>query len=452
MENLPHNDPARVGRPRRMVRLSIPYVVAACLAAFLLFGAPRMFDADLPVGSAQGESLRAEVERVLSERATDGGAGRQLERELLVRLDEGPSDGETVTVRQSIPESDDFRRYDAGDDVYVVRSEGPGGSDVYFITEPIRHTALLVLAAVFVVALLVVGRWHGLRSLVALGVSLLVIVQFVIPGILEGHSPELIALGGAAMIVLGSVYVGHGAGWKTHVAVVGMLAALAVTTALAFAFIRFGELSGLTSEEANFLQIQSAGTINARGLLLAGVIIGALGVLDDVAIAQSSTVWELARANRLWGMRMLFGGAMNVGRDHIASTVNTLVLAYAGASLPLLLLLAVNAEDTAVLVNREFLAVEIVRTLVGTIGIITAVPLTTGLAAAVATRMTATAAGDGAAGHDHERARPSDVVEERHEAEARPGDSPGEPGAPAIPPDHLRWIPKQRPDPPDNER
>ncbi|HRC63002.1 MAG TPA: YibE/F family protein, partial [Dehalococcoidia bacterium] len=230
------------------------------------------------------------------------------------------------------------------------------------------------------------GRVVGVTSLLGLAASMLILLRFVVPGILSGHSPVVIAVIGALTIMASTLFLAHGVNRKTAVALAGTAGALLLTALLASLTIAAADLTGLASEDTAVLQVMSAEHVSATGLLLGGIIIGALGVLDDITIGQASAVFELRAANPLLGPLELYRRAMNVGRDHISATVNTLVLAYAGASLPLLMLLAVQGESLAIQVNREFIAIEVVRSLVGSIGLVAAVPLTTAIAAAVAGR------------------------------------------------------------------
>jgi uncharacterized membrane protein len=184
-----------------------------------------------------------------------------------------------------------------------------------------------------------------------------------------------------------ALYLTHGVNHRTNVAFLGTMASLALTALLAAIFVAATHLTGLVDETVSFLQLGSA-EIDVTGLLLAGIVIGALGVIDDVTVTQVSAVWELHATDPDASARQLYRSAITIGRDHIASTVNTLVLAYAGASLPLLLILVTQAEGAGLLLNRELLAVEVLRALVGSIGIVAAVPLTTAVAAIVAARLT----------------------------------------------------------------
>ena len=271
------------------------------------------------------------------------------------------------------------QRYSADDLVQATHLVRADGSDLFYITEPNRWGSLLTLLALFVVVTVGISRWKGLRSLLGMAVSFFVITQFILPLILAGYNPVLVTILGSFALLSVTQYLIYGWSMKTHAAVVGILISLVLTGILASLFVSATRLTGFGSEEVGYLQ--STGLpIDASGLLLSGILIGALGVLDDITISQASSVFELAAANPAFGVRELYRRAMNIGQDHIASTVNTLVLAYVGASLPLLLLFAVFPQPFGQTINREFVTEEVVRTLVGSLGLIAAVPLTTVLA------------------------------------------------------------------------
>ncbi len=245
-----------------------------------------------------------------------------------------------------------------------------------------RRTPIALLAAAFVGVALLIGRMRGLRALLALAFSLLVIVGLTLPAIVGGSSPLLVALVTSALIMLVALYLTHGPNARTTSALIGTLASLAITGLLGSLFIEAAQLTGLVGEETAYLRA-TAGFLDFRGLLLAGIIIGSLGVLDDVTVTQASAVWELHGANPNLGLWGLYRAALRIGQDHIASAVNTLVLAYAGASLPLLLLFTQTGEALGTIVTGEVVGTEVVRTLVGSIGLIASVPLTTFLTALV---------------------------------------------------------------------
>ncbi|MGE0227280.1 MAG: YibE/F family protein [Dehalococcoidia bacterium] len=334
--------------------------------------------------SPQGPTVQGRVIEVLSRETVPSERGPVERERLSVDID-----GLRVLIERTRAEGDIGQLdVEAGDRVLLSRLAGPDG-DTYYIVDRVRQTTLLWLLVAFVLAVIATGRLVGVASLLGLAASMLVLLRFIVPGILSGHSPVLIAVVGALTIMASTLFLAHGVNRKTVVALVGTAVALCLTAVLATVTIAAAQLTGVASEDAAVLQVLSAGQLSASGLLLGGIIIGALGVLDDVTVAQSSAVFELHSANPLLGPVDLYRRAMNVGRDHIAATVNTLVLAYAGASLPLLMLLAVQGEPLTVQLNREFIAIEVVRSLVGSIGLVAAVPLTTAIAALAAARMAA---------------------------------------------------------------
>jgi uncharacterized membrane protein len=236
------------------------------------------------------------------------------------------------------------------------------------------------------VLLLATGRVHGLRALVGLVASLLIVLKFVIPSILMGNSAVAVALVGALAVMLVTIPLSYGLGAKAIAAWLGTATSLFLAVLLAYGFTRLAHLTGASSEEATFLSTTDA-SISLQGLLLAGMVIGALGVLVDLTVSQASTVIALRRANPALRFRELFRGAVDVGHDHIAATVNTLVFAYAGASLPVLLIFSIGGTTLTDSVNSEAVAEEVIAALVGSIGLIVSMPITTGLAALLALRM-----------------------------------------------------------------
>jgi uncharacterized membrane protein len=303
--------------------------------------------------------------------------------------------GRRVSFETTDPTGDTFR---AGQRVKLAEAEQQGGQATYYLQDLERTRPMLVLVALFVLAVVAFGGWQGVRSLVGLVVSFAVIVGFIVPAILRGHSPVPVALVGAMAIMLASLYLSHGVGRKTTAAVVGTALALGLTAALTAGFVAATSLTGLTSEEAQNASFEVGG-LSLRGLLLAAIIIGGLGVLDDVTVSQASLVFELRRADPRAGFGQLVGSALRVGRDHIAATVNTLFLAYAGASLPLLVLFTTGGAGFGEAATAEQVAVEVVRTLCGSVGLIAAVPLTTLLAATLAVPETEAEAEGGPTGH-----------------------------------------------------
>lgn len=297
-----------------------------------------------------------------------------------IRALDGPDAGSVLQLEIT---TDGFPEIVPGDRVELDRTTGVDGEVQYFVTDFQRLPVLAVLVGIFVLAVLAISRWHGLRSLLGLGLSLGIVVQFVVPAILAGRNPPLVALVGAVAVMIVTLYLTHGINQMTTAAVVGTSAALGLTVVLGSVFIRQGKITGFASSDAVFARSTLDG-LDLQGLVLAGLIIAALGVLDDVTISQSSTVFALHETDPTLGWSMLFARAMTVGRDHIASVVNTLFLAYAGASIALLLLFSTGGLPVTEILNSELLAEEIVKTVVGSLGLIMAVPLTTALAASIA--------------------------------------------------------------------
>jgi uncharacterized membrane protein len=257
--------------------------------------------------------------------------------------------------------------------------------DAYSFSDFDRRAAMLWLAVGFAVLLVATGRFHGLRALVGLVASLAIVLEFVIPAILRGRSPTEVAIFGAFAVMLVTMPLSYGLGAKMMAAWLGTAASLLLAAGLAAAFAHLAHLSGVSSDESIYLGATSH--LSLQGLLIAGMVIGALGVLVDLTVSQASTVIALRRANPALGFRALYRGALDVGHDHIAATVNTLVFAYAGASLPVLLIFAIGGTSFTDAINGEAVAEEVIAALVGSIGLIASMPITTALAALLAPRM-----------------------------------------------------------------
>lgn len=270
--------------------------------------------------------------------------------------------------------------YKVGDKLIVAVSANEDGSDYYYVVDYVRRMPLYWLFGIFGVVVIAISRFKGIASLISMAISFLVIFTFILPKIMSGSEPVQTVIYASFMIIPVTFYISHGLNRKTTVAIIGTLISLIITGILAAVFVEMAKLSGYSSEEAGFLEIFKNGTINMKGLLLAGIIIGVLGVLDDITISQASIVLELKEANFKIKPQELYIRAMNVGRDHIASMVNTLVLVYTGASLPLLLLFLDSDRSFFEIINYELVADEVVRTMVGSIGLVLAVPITTFIA------------------------------------------------------------------------
>ncbi|MHC0432743.1 YibE/F family protein [Streptomyces sp. O3] len=281
-----------------------------------------------------------------------------------------------------IVQPDQTRKLREGQGVVVAFAPDAPRELQYSVTDVDRKVPMVLLAAIFAVVVVLVGRMRGLMALVSLAISFAVLTLFILPAILQGSNPLVVAVIGSSAIMLGALYLCHGLSARTSVAVLGTLISLVLIGLLGSAFIGWAELSGNTDDNTGLIHGLYP-DIDMSGLLLAGVIIGSLGVLDDVTVTQTSAVWELHAADPTMGVRKLYRAGLRIGRDHIASVVNTLVLAYAGAALPLLLLFSIAQSSVGTVAGSELIAEEIVRTLVGSIGLVASVPVTTGLAALV---------------------------------------------------------------------
>jgi uncharacterized membrane protein len=341
---------------------------------------------DLPETEQPPEPLVSatilEVEYFTEEMDPDLGiSGEQAD--VIVEIHEGPDAGEVMALDRI--HLDGFPELSEGDRVKLTPASTPDGDRQYFISDFERLPILGLLLAIFVIAVLLIGRWHGLRSLLGLGLSLLVVVQFIVPAILAGNSPPVVALVGSVAIMIVTLYLTHGLNEMTTSAAIGTSLALIVTVALGTGFVALGKVTGFASEQAVFARFAVDG-LDLRGLVLAGLIIAALGVLDDVTISQASTVFALHDTDRRLAWPALFARAMKVGRDHIAAVVNTLFLVYAGASLALLVLFSTGGLGLREIINSEVIAEEVIKIVVGSLGLIAAVPITTALSAWVAVR------------------------------------------------------------------
>lgn len=297
--------------------------------------------------------------------------------DITLRLLQGPDEGGTTSLNFA-SDNTTTPQFKLGDTIIVSRQADAEPGFEYAFADRNRKRVLVWLASVFAIAVVVLGRLRGLAALGGLAVSFAVLLRFIIPAILAGDSPLIVAVVGSAAIAFLAIYLAHGFSALTTVALLGTLGALAVTVAAAQLFVDLAEFSGFGSEEAIFLNV-AQGAINLNGLLLGGIVIGALGAIDDMTVTQASIVSELREADPDMARGRLFAAAMRVGRAHVASTVNTLALAYAGASMPLLILFVLAQQSLGTVANGETVATEILRTLVGSLGLVVAVPLTTWL-------------------------------------------------------------------------
>ncbi|MDQ3632522.1 MAG: YibE/F family protein [Actinomycetota bacterium] len=378
--------------PTRWPAVVVAVIAVAVAAAMVLLWPGAGETATQRVASA-AERGKVVAVRALRCRAPEARDCRQLDVELLT----GPESGLTTQIR--VGESLSDSAADVGDEVRVVQNDVPAGVDEalidrYTINDFERRQPLLWLAIGFVVIVLAVGRVRGARALAGLSASVTVVFAFIVPAILDGRAPAAAAFVGALAIMLVTVVLTHGLGAKSVAAILGTTASLCVTVGLGAMFVQLAHITGLSSD-ASTLLLAGREDLSLEGIVLAGLVIGALGVLDDVTVSQASTVLALRRANAELSMRQLYRRGLDVGQDHASATVNTLVLAYVGAGLPVLLIFSGSQARFGDAINSEAVAQEVVAMLSGSIGLMTAVPITTAIAALLAVRLRPEALPDG---------------------------------------------------------
>jgi uncharacterized membrane protein len=363
---------------RRLVAaLLVPAALATLVGLFVLYPFGGGPDAAPAAPRVPGQVTAAELTDC-NPGSGDGGCVA-----LTVRLDAGVAPGSSITLLMSVVRG--VAPYGAGDPVVLaVIGEDPADPESYQVVDFQRGTPVAVLALLFAAAVVALGRWRGVAALVALGLTAIVLTAFVLPALLAGSDPLAVAVVGSAAIMFGVLFLTHGFSARTATAAVGTMLSLVLIGLLGVGFAAATRLTGL--DDDTIALSNTLGTaVDGRGLLLAGLIIGALGALDDVTVTQTSAVWELHRTDPALGPRALVTAAMRIGRDHVGAAVNTLVLAYTGAALPLLLIFSVAGRGLVDTLTSQVIATEVVRTLVGSIGLVASVPLTTAVAAAVVT-------------------------------------------------------------------
>jgi len=318
------------------------------------------------------KKYKGSVTEIVSAQQTELGAIRQ---KLKVTL----FSGETVDVENNPQSSSKNIIYKVEDKVVLQKFLIGDSSFTYVITDFDRLLFLEVLFIIFILLALFVGKRHGFNSIIGMAFSFFIIFKFILPQIVAGHNPIIITALSSIIVIPVTFYLSHGFNKKTHTAIISTVIIFVLTSVMAHLSVKLANLTGYVSDEAMFLQIAFS-NIDMKSILLAGIIIGFLGVLDDVTVSQASIVDQLSKAKHYTNSMDLYFDAMNVGRDHITSMINTLVLVYAGASMPLLLLFINNPQPVPEVLNMEIVATEIIRTLVGSIGLILAVPLSTFIA------------------------------------------------------------------------
>lgn len=333
----------------------------------------------MPVTPSQqlGPAVHGTVE---SSEKSCGGEGGSCLVSVVVRIADGPDAGGT-TVLTFVPGPTD-PRLSVGEDIRINR-RGAGAQAVYGFSDIERSTPMLILAGLFVLVVLLVGRLRGLAAMAGLVVAGFALVVFVIPALINGQSGILVALVGGAAIALVVLPLSHGWSISTGAALLGTLVGMALAAGLAGLTINAMHFTGTSGDEAAALTYLGA-QATVSGLLLAASVIGAIGVLNDVTVTQAVAVFEIAAADPTLSTGALFGSAMRIGRDHIASTVYSLVLAYAGSALPILLLFSLTDQPVGDVLTSDQLGPEVAAGLIGATALVLVVPLTTAIAALVA--------------------------------------------------------------------
>lgn len=347
------------------------------LALFAVGCFPTLLHAQAEIHNDLKETVTAEVITINDtyERVIPGTETSISIQDITIRFKEGAKAGELATFENELTPLKPGQR------IFVNRVETINGEEYIILMDVDRRVELVILALFAVVLILFFAGKQGLFALASLALSVAAILFLLVPALLAGYDPALTSLLIAGVILALVLYITHGVKPRTHIAFVGTWAAVMVTCLIAYVSVRTMHLTGMSSDAATFLNFATRGSLDFSGLLLGSIIIGILGVLDDVAITQASVVQELKAANHALGVRELYTRAIRVGRDHVGSLVNTLALAYVGVSLPLVLFFARAEGSITHTLNQEIIAVELVRIIIGSIGLVLAVPFTTLVAA-----------------------------------------------------------------------
>ncbi|MBP9842891.1 MAG: YibE/F family protein [Candidatus Pacebacteria bacterium] len=323
------------------------------------------------------ERLSAEVLEVVDEyeREITGTGAKAFVQEVRVVLRSGERVGEVVRFENELV------TLKPGDDIFVNHLVTLSGEEYFSYADYERRPTLLFITVLFVAMLLAFSGWQGIRALVSLGISIAAIFFLLVPALLVGWNPALASVGIAGAILAVVFFGTHGFTPRSKIAFFGTFGAVIATGFIAWASSSAMRLTGFSSDASVYLNFATNGSLDLSGLLLGSIIIGILGVLDDVSITQASVVEQLKHANPALHFQELYQRASKVGRDHIGSLVNTLALAYVGVSLPLILLYAKADSPVWQTLNQEVVAAELLRIIVGSIGLVLAVPATTAVAA-----------------------------------------------------------------------
>jgi uncharacterized membrane protein len=365
--------------------MNILKAIASTILAtlFFLVASPAIAQTNQPTEVKPKEEVsKAKVLEIKEEGVKDVAGQKRPYQIVDIQLLDGPEKDKRLTINHGEATTLRDEQKVRDDQTVVVLKTTTSENTLYQIVDAYRLDALIPIAIFFVIIVVAISRLKGLGSLIGLGISLTIITSFIVPTILAGEDPLLTSIVGSFIIMVITMYISHGFTQKTHIALLATCISLVLTGILAYTFVNLTSLTGFGSEDATSLQYGATSAINFQGLLLGGIIIGSLGVLDDITTSLAAAIKELSRTNVKLRFKELFSSGLRIGSDHIASLVNTLALAYAGAGLPLFLFLVLNPGNQPLwfILNSELLVEEIVRTLAGSIGLILAVPLTALLA------------------------------------------------------------------------
>jgi len=346
------------------------YVLVCCLLVTPFVGSAQ------EVFNEYQATYRGEVLSILEQqyREVPGTGTDTLLQTISIQVLDGPKEGQTLTIEN------EYLELEPGDKFYFNHNVYIDGTESYFVTNIDRRDSLLFFFLLFVGTIIAFGGWQGLRSLVALGGSFLAIFYVLLPGLVAGYNPLVLSVAVASAVLFAAIFFTHGFNRESAVAYGGTMLAVFFTGLLAIIAVHQTKLTGFVTDESVFLNFATNGSLDFTGLLLGAIIIGVLGVLDDIAVTQAAVVTELYSSNKSLTARAVYQKAIRVGREHVGALVNTLVLAYVGASLPLLMYFHLSPLTFWSLVNSELFATEIIRAIVGSIGLILTVPIVTGLA------------------------------------------------------------------------
>jgi len=374
-------DNDKIIRIGTVIIVTVGLVVLSFIAAPFIMGIFEPDEVQAAVGYTS-ETVRAEVLNIQEEGHITVGKQEQIYQIVEIEVSEGEFKGSHMFLEfgknQIMPEEYILK---AGSEILVTVGISPlDNTSSAFFVDFVRGKALVWIFLLFAIISFVIGSWTGVRSLLGIMVGMGVIILYIIPQIENGANPVLTSIIGSAVFLTVSLYLVYGWRTMTHSAVISMIISLILTGAVSVFAVKLARLTGFGNENMMFLIQQSENPIDMRGILLAGIIIGSLGVLDDLVVGQSSAVFQLSEVSENLKFNNLYQRAMTIGRGHVAASVNTLVLAYAGESLPMLLLFHITNVNLGMAVNVSFIAEEIVRALAGTIGLFLSIPITTAMA------------------------------------------------------------------------